>query len=148
MKYIKLQQDLLKEMDSWKSMRGFFWHEDEFVYYSDGFKAMAVPENCWYLSDDALGKHLQKYEGKLSKLYDGKDREYLPAQMTGNIKVANGDELVEIASEKCTAYVNKKQLKYFENPTFTLKSPVSPLGVFESFFVGIVLPTRIKKAGE
>ena len=144
MKYAKYQQDLLKELLSDKPIRGFVGHDDENVLITmDGFLMVAIPDCLWYLdTQHVLGK-LRQFEGKLAYLYDEDGSK--PASRTGLALVQDKKNLVQIENEEAEAWVDEKLLRYFENPSFKIRSWSHAVGVYEGDrFVGIVMPTRKK----
>ena len=146
MKYVKYQQDLLKELLSDKPIRGYIGHEDENVLVTmDGCLMVSIPDCLRYLDVQRTREKLKPFDGKVSRLYD----EYgsKPASRTGLALVQEKKNLVQIKNEEAEAWVDEKLLRYFENPTFLIRSQVHAVGVYEGErFVGIVMPVRKKEA--
>ena len=146
MKYAKYQQDLLKALLSDKPVRGFIWHENENVLVTmDTFLVVAIPDCLWYLDVRRTQEKLKLFEWKVARVYD----EYgsKPASRTGLTFVQEKKNLVQIKNEEVEAWVDEKLLRYFENPTFKIRSRVHAVGVYEGErFVGIVMP--VHKKGE
>ena len=146
MKYIKYQQDLLKELLSDKPIRGYIGHENENVLVTmDGYLMVSIPDYLWYLDVQRTREKLKPFEGKISQLYD-EDRSK-PASRTRVVFVQEKKNIVQIKNEEAEAWVDEKLLRYFENPTFRICSQVHAVGVYEGTrFVGIVMPIRKKEA--
>lgn len=146
MKCVKYQQDLLKELLSDKPIRGYIGHENENVLVTmDGCLMVVIPDYLWYLDVPRTREKLKLFEGKISRLYD----EYgsKPASRSGVVFVQEKKNLVQIKNEEAEAWVDEKLLRYFENPTFLIRSQVHAVGVYEGErFVGIVMPVRKKEA--
>ena len=142
MKYVKYQQDLLKELLSDKPIRGYIGHENENVLVTmDGCLMVSIPDYLWYLDVQRTREKLKPFDGKVSQLYDE------PASRTGVVLVQEKKNIVQIKNEEAEAWVDEKLLRYFENPTFRIRSQVSAVGVYEGErFVGIVMPIRKKEA--
>lgn len=143
MKYVKYQQDLLKELLSGKPIRGFIGHEGKNVLVTmDGFLMVAIPIYLWYLDVQRTREKLKPYEGKLAYLYD--EDESKPAIRTG-IALIQNKKLVQIKNEEAEAWVDEKLLRYFDNPSFKIRSQSHAVGVYEEDrLVGIVMPVRKK----
>lgn len=144
MKYAKYQQDLIKELLSDKPIRGFIGHENENVLVTiDGFLMVAIPDCLWYLDAQRTREKLESFDGKLARLYDEEGSK--PASRTGLALVQEKKNLVQIKNEEAEAWVDEKLLRYFENPSFKIRSWSHAVGVYEEKrFVGIVMPTRKK----
>ena len=86
MKYVKYQQDLLKELLSDKPIRGYIGHENENVLVTmDGCLMVSIPDCLWYLDVRRTRGKLTLFDGKISQLYD-EDRSK-PASRTGVVSV-------------------------------------------------------------
>ena len=146
MKYVKYQQDLLKELLSDRPCRGFIGHENENVLITmDGCLMVSIPDCLWYLDVQRTREKLKPFEGKISQLYD-EDRSK-PASRTGIVLVQEKKNIVQIKNEEAEAWIDEKLLRYFENPTFKIRSRIHAVGVYEGKrFAGIVMPFRKKEA--
>lgn len=144
MKYAKYQQDLIKELLSGEPIRGFIGHENKNVLVTmDGFLMVAIPDCLWYLDVQRTREKLKPFEGKLAYLYD--EEESKSASRTGLTLVQEKKNLVQIKNEEAEAWVDEKLLRYFENPSFKIRSWSHAVGVYErERFVGIVMPVRKK----
>lgn len=144
MKYAKYQQDLIKELLSDKPIRGFIGHDNENVLVTmDGFLMVVIPDCLWCLDVQRTREKLKQFEGKLTYLYDEEGSK--PAIRTGLALVHEKKNLVQIKNEEAEVWVDEKLLRYFENPSFKIRSWSHPVGVYEGErFVGIVMPVRKK----
>lgn len=146
MKCVKYQQDLLKELLSDKPCHGYIGHENENVLVTmDGFLMVSIPDYLWYLDTQRTREKLKPFEGKISRLYD----EYgsKPASRTGVVLVQEKKNIVQIKNKEAEAGVDEKLLRYFENPTFRIRSQFHAVGVYEGArFVGVVMPLHKKEA--
>lgn len=121
MKYAKYQQDLIKELLSDKPIRGFIGHENENVLVTmDGFLMVVIPDCLWYLDIRRTREKLKPFEGKLAYLYDEEGSK--SASRTGLALVQEKKNLVQIKNEEAEAWVDEKLLRYFENPSFKIRS--------------------------
>lgn len=145
MKYAKYQQDVIKEMLSDKPIRGFIGHENENVLVTmDGVLMVVIPDCLWYFDVQRTRDKLRPFEGKLAFLYD--EEASKPAILTGLALVQEKKNLVQIKNEEAGVWVDRRLLRYFENPSFKIRSQYHAVGVYEGGrIVGIVMPFRKKE---
>lgn len=142
MKYVKYQQDLLKILMSNKPIRGFIKHEGDTILITiDACILAIIPDCLWYLDTKRVSEKLEVFDKTLSSIYNESESE--PAYCTGMTFEQEKKTLVQIKNKNTEVWVNKDLLRYFENPVFMIRTPVSPVGVYEGdMLVGVVMPTR------
>lgn len=115
---------------------------DEIFVSVDGKTGYAIPKVAWLLNEKFPIQQGNR------KNYFGEDYDYFPARATGTVFSA-GDELLQLESKDCTVHVNYKLLKksFPKNVTLSVKSPISPVRVYEGErAISVILPVKIKKA--
>lgn len=166
MKFIKYQQDVIKEVLKNNSKARLICWKEKDIYSSetnayctiDGFLLMCIPEKLWALDMDRLKEHLGIKGGNptLKNLVDFDNRmEAILANEKRDETDYAGNKKRPVVKIKAVgddtkfAWVDERLLKYFDNPTFTLskeRPDIRGINVYEGeTFVGMVMPVRISE---
>ena len=156
MKYTQLQTDLIKNLDRKKQERFFYDYDGEnYILISNNFMLCKCFKPLVVVDFERLNKlEPGSYQRKDLKQFTVNsidnfgcilDDEYREIKNTGNIVIKNKDSFLKLKDEKTTAYINIKNLKYFDKDcTFYVKNSFSAILIFErNSYCGLVMPARV-----
>lgn len=110
------------------------------VAIGDAYRIYIIDENDFYLDSTKM------INLKYCEILRDTEKEdgYENAWLTNEMKVVK-DKFNRIENSETYAYVNEKFLKYFEDATFKIKHPHSPVLVYENEVLrGLVLPMKFE----
>lgn len=142
MKYLKIQQDILKEAlnGGGKFLMGAY---KDSIAMTDGFVMWLIPKQMFMLDLESLkSKGIRSLDVTSLLDYDGS--QYKDAVCTSDLKKQGNSIVLNIKSEAEDAWVDMKLLKYYDNPQFKVSGKHNALMVFEEEeLAGLVLPVRM-----
>lgn len=159
MKYIKLQQDLLKAADArdgWKHKpfnNHWFETENQIFICPDAYWMMGIPKESFYLNIDKVFKDIQPFTSgndlikKSLDTFPAKDTHMVIDVVKNRTKM----KLHSFIVNEETIYVNDNFLKYFDldESKVTGSGKRSPIYIWEGdVVVGLLLPVNHSKGDE
>jgi len=148
MKFIKIQQDLIKNIVTEKGeTQSVQEMGDDLIAVINKFNVYFIPRILWFLDTEKMRK---RYSRKLDiDAILSFTNDYGAAQLTGDLKLVTEGRrkvtLLKVANEKTHCWVNQKLLSMFDNPSFYVKNSESLIQVQENdTLVGLVCPYAIK----
>lgn len=150
MKYLKFQQDLLKDADARDCKNKFFnypWFEDEHRIFicPQGYYFVVIPKFSFYLDKDKVLNTTPINGKSLLKDYDD-----LEMAIDTHI-IRNIDEKMKLHKftiDNESVFLDENKLKYFDlaHSTFRGINRISPIYIYENkVLVGMVLPVNYKE---
>lgn len=152
MKFIKIQQDLIKNIVTEKGeTKSVQEYGDDLIAVINKFNVYFIPRTLWFLDTEKFNnRYSRKFdiEHLLSYLKDS-----VLAEATGEMKKREEGRrkitLVKISSKDECCWVDEKLLKMFEDPIFAIKGDVNTVRVYENnVLVGLVCPYITKTKDE
>ena len=147
MKYLKLQQNLLKEALSSSKVKDYFfgtWEEKDLVGISEGHVIWLIPKTIFILDAEKL-KELGIRELPVNKMFPLDHDLQADGILTGDIRISDGKEAVKLQGKERYAWVNRAFLKEFDKErTFKISKSTAPVFVYEKGeLVGLILPINM-----
>ena len=156
MNYLKLQQDLIKELVNEPNKKQFIR-----IGRIDGNVAILTEYSVFIVPNDKFLLDYEKIKNKLMEMEEHTIRNFIPNDLvdvvkTNDIKVIAGQRLNSksvhcnkyLIDNKTPLYVNEKLLKYFDDDENEYKgtNDKAPLFIYEDdMLVGFVLPVQVSK---
>ena len=147
MKYLKLQQNLLKEALSSIKVKGYFfgtWEEKDLVGITEGHVIWLIPKTKFILDTEKL-KELGVKELPVKKVFPLDHDLQADGILTGDIRISDGKEAVKLQGKKGHVWVNRASLNEFDKDrTFKISKSTAPVFVYEKGeLVGLILPIKM-----
>lgn len=112
------------------------------VAIGDGYRIYLINVEDFYLDSTKMSNHKYCEIIRDTEKEDG----YENAWLTNDMKTVKREKFNRIENSKTYAYANEKFLKYFEDATFKIKHPHSPVLVYENAILrGLVLPMKFEE---
>ena len=146
MKYIKIQQDMLKaiEKGNYIDYRISVSETDTAILFDHGTAFVVMPNKLYCLNRDLTC--FSNFDYKSLVDFSGERGAVTPEQ---RVLIFNGKQrtYIKIHSANREEWVDKQLLRYFDNPQFEMSDKqYSPIKVYEGkIIVGIVCPFKITK---
>lgn len=140
MKIEKIEMDLIKMICNGKLNR-LMWSDDGVNTWisHDGHVAYKIPSTLMYVELKKTGFIQTDFDAFLRNIND-----CVPAELTNKTITVNKSEYVELIIEGELAYIDKKLLKNFDNPTLTGNGKYNIFYVYEDYnLVGLVMPAKV-----
>ena len=147
MKFIKMQQDLLKQIDKEKGsliMGKYCISDGNVIFTIEGHWAVIIPKEQFYLDfEKAFGNN-----GTANLARFIVEKEELKEAIPTNVSVSIGEmDCRKLMVDGIDVYVDKKFLNYFNSDSkFYGKDNKSPIFIYEKgVLVGFILPIRVSE---
>lgn len=144
MKHIRLQMDIIRNLNKQWPETYFYEFTDNALYLTDNHVIRVIDARNVFISQDYLEEHKNAFAKDVSKLIQEQEG-VVEGTADGIVKESFMRSFMHIAGEEgAEAWINKDFLKYFENPTFKIKDLKSPVWVYESGkLVGLIMPVNV-----
>lgn len=147
MKFIKIQQDLLKQIGKEKGsliMGKYCISDGNIIFTLEGHWAVVIPKEQFYLDfEKTFGNN-----GTADLASIIVDKEELKEATPTNVSVSIGEmECRKLMIDEIDVYVDKKFLNYFNTDSkYYGKDNKSPIFIYEKgVLVGFILPVRVNE---
>ena len=129
MNYLKLQQNLLKDVLSKKAKNFFFgaWEEKELVGITEGHVIWLIPKSKFVFDAEKL-KELGVKEWPVKTMFPPDHDLQDDGILSGDIRISDGREAVKIEGKEEHVWVNRAFLNEFDKDrTFKISKSISPV---------------------
>ena len=147
MNYLKVQQNLLKDVLS-KKVKGYFfgvWEEKELVGISEYHVIWLIPRSKFVFDAEKLKELGVKELSSIKNMFSPGHYLQDDGILSGDMRILDGREAVKIEGKEGHVWVNRAFLNEFDKDrTFKISKSIAPVYVYEKGeLVGLILPIKV-----